>query len=206
MLATRLLFIGIGLFWLVIIVLALWFGPPRSASIMRPAAQLTLDGAIDAFFALTDQDGKEVTERAFTTRPTAWFFGFTQCPDICPTTLAQLTLLLARLGGDADRLNVVFVSVDPERDPPQLLKQYLSAFDPRIVGLTGTRAAIDAMAKAFFVYQAKVPSPDGGYTMDHTASILLTDARLQFQGTLDPHEDMGVQLQKLRRLISDAPS
>jgi protein SCO1/2 len=201
--ADRLLFIGIGLFWLIVVILAIWLAPPGGAgALTRPGAQLILDGGIRASFALTDHNGREVTERAFTTRPTAWFFGFTQCPDICPTTLAQLTLLLDKLAGDAARLNVVFVTVDPERDPPEVLKQYLSAFDPRIVGLTGTRSAVDAMAKSFFIYQAKVKSPDGGYTMDHTATILLTDAKLRFQGTLDPHEDTDVQLQKLRRLVS----
>jgi protein SCO1/2 len=108
-------------------------------------------------FELVDANGRTVTERDFRTKPTAWFLGFTHCPDMCPTTLADLTAVLDRLWPDADKINVVFVTVDPERDTPEVLKEYLSSFDPRIIGLTGSREAIDAMAKAYFVHQAKVP-------------------------------------------------
>ena len=98
-------------------------------------------------FKLLDQNRRVVTDQDFRTKPTAWFFGFTHCPDVCPTTLSDLTVVLKRLGPEGDKLNVVFGTVDPERDTPEVLKEYLASFDPRIIGLTGSREAIDAMTK-----------------------------------------------------------
>ena len=170
-----------------------------------PEAGVLTEAYLSAPFTLTNQNGEVVTRDAFNGRPTAWFFGFTACPDVCPTALAELSARLVALGPDASKLNVVFVSVDPERDTPEVLRNYLSAFDARIVGLTGTRSDIDAMAAAYFARQEKVPLEDGTYTMDHTAVVMLAAADGAFRGTLDPHEDAEVQLTKLRRLVSSGP-
>jgi protein SCO1 len=151
-------------------------------------------------FRLVDQNGREVTEQDFRNKPTAWSFGFTNCPDVCPTTLSNLSQALDRLGPDADKLNVVFFTVDPERDTNKVLKEYLSSFDPRIVGLTGSPGEIAATAKGYFVHQARVPLNDGGYTMEHTAKVLLTAADGRFAGSIDHHEPVESQVQKLRAL------
>jgi protein SCO1 len=157
---------------------------------------------LDVPFTLTTHDGRTVTQTDFRSKPTAWFFGFTHCPDVCPTTLMQMTDLLGKLGPDADKLNVVFITVDPKRDSQQVQKDYLSAFDPRIVGLTGPQGEIERLAKGYFVYFAKVPLKEGGYTMDHTAAVLLTDKVGRFMGTLDYHEPAEMSLAKLKRLIA----
>jgi protein SCO1/2 len=122
-------------------------------------------------FRLVDQNGRAVTEKEFRGKPTAWFFGFRNCPDVCPTTVADLSQVLDRHSPDADKLNVVFVTVDPERDTPEVLRQYLASFHPRIVGLIGSPEEIAAMAKGHFVHQAKVPMKDGRYTMEHTLKV-----------------------------------
>lgn len=131
-------------------------------------------------FQLVDQDGKAVTEKDLLGKPTAIFFGFTFCPEVCPTTLTEMTGWLKDLGPDADKLNVVFVSVDPERDTPAQLKLYLSNFDHRIRGLTGTTAQTDAAAKAYRIYHRKVAIEGGEYTVDHSSAVYLFDAKGAF--------------------------
>ena len=130
------------------------------------------------------------------------FFGFTHCPEVCPTTLFDLTRDLEALGADAAKLNVVFITVDPERDTPALMKTYLSSFDPRIVGLTGSDAEIAAAAKAYKVYYRKVPT-DSDYTMDHTATIFLMDSRGEFFGTSNFQEAEQTRRDKLKRLVAE---
>ena len=158
--------------------------------------------ALNTPFSLSDQNGAPITEAAFATKPTAWFYGFTHCPDVCPTTLGELAALLQRLGPDAEKINVVFVSVDPERDTPEIMKGYIEAFDNRIVGLTGNLAQVEKMAKDRFVVFSKQPLEGGGYTMNHSASTYLTRANGEFAGTLDFEEGLDVKLAKLKRLIS----
>ena len=131
--------------------------------------------AIGGPFRLTDQDGRTVTEQDFRGRPLLVFFGFTHCPDVCPITLFDMSQMLHALGPDAGRLGVLFITVDPERDTPAVLKDYLSSFDPHLRGLTGDQAAVDAALKAYRVYAKKVPLKDGDYTMDHTAVVYLMD-------------------------------
>ncbi len=135
------------------------------------SAQSTVGGP----FALTDQDGQATTEKAMHGRPTLIFFGFTHCPDICPTSLFEMSELLRALGKDADRVNAYFVSVDPERDTPAVMKDYLSSFDPHLKGLTGSPEAVAKVIRDYRVYAKKVPLKDGDYTMDHTALIYLMD-------------------------------
>jgi len=156
-------------------------------------------------FTLTDTNGQTVTEAALQGHPSALFFGYTFCPDVCPTTLSDITVWLKDLGPDADKLKFYFITVDPERDTREQMAAYLEAFDPRIVGLTGSRAAIDQIIKDYRVYARKVPGsgPDD-YTMDHTASIYLLDAKAQFFGTVDYQEKDAAALAKLRRLIASS--
>ena len=131
-------------------------------------------------FQLVDMQGRPVTEKSLLGKPTAIFFGFTYCPEICPTTLAEMTGWLKALGNDADKLNAVFVSVDPERDTPEQLRLYLANFDPRIQGLTGTSEQVAAVTKAYRVYYKKIPTDGGGYTVDHSAAVYLFDAKGRF--------------------------
>jgi protein SCO1 len=129
--------------------------------------------AIGGPFSLTDQNGRTVTDQDFKGRPFLVFFGFTHCPDICPTTMFEISEIMKKLGPDADRMRALFITVDPERDTPTALKDYLSSFDPRITAVTGDEAAIAAVAKAYRAYYKRVPQGEGGYTMDHTAIIYL---------------------------------
>ena len=152
-------------------------------------------------FKLIDTEGQPVTERSLLGKPTAIFFGFTYCPEVCPTTLAEVTAALKDIGRDADKLNVVFVSVDPERDTPAQMKLYLSNFDPRIQGFTGSAEAVDGAAKAYRVFHQKVPTEGGGYTVDHSSAVYLFDRRGQFVEPIGydlPHE---MVVTKLRRMI-----
>jgi protein SCO1/2 len=124
-------------------------------------------------FSLVDQNGRTVTDQDLRGRPFLVFFGFTHCPDVCPTTLFELSEVLGKLGPDAGKVSALFVTVDPERDTPAEMKDYLASFDPHLVGLTGDPAAIAAVAKEYRVYVKKVPLDHGDYTMDHTALVYL---------------------------------
>ncbi|RYE76669.1 MAG: SCO family protein, partial [Hyphomicrobiales bacterium] len=113
------------------------------------------------------------------------FFGFTHCPDICPTKLFEISEVLRAAGPKGEKLKALFVTVDPERDTAETMKSYLGSFDPRIVGLTGDRAAIDGAVKAYRAYARKVPLKDGDYTMDHTALVYLMDKNGGFVGAFN---------------------
>jgi len=131
--------------------------------------------AIGGPFQLTDQSGATVTEKSLQGRPTLIFFGFTHCPDVCPTSLFEISEVLRAMGSDADRVNAYFISVDPERDNETAMKDYLSSFDPHLKGLTGDPAAVAKVISEYRVYAKKVPLKDGDYTMDHTALVYLMD-------------------------------
>jgi protein SCO1/2 len=143
-----------------------------------PVAQQV--AAIGGPFKLVDHHGREVTEQDFKGRPFLVFFGFTHCPDVCPTALFEISEILRLLGRDAERTRALFITVDPERDTPAVMKDYLSSFDPRLIGLTGDATAVAAVAKAYRVYYKKVPLDQGGYTMDHTAIVYLMDKQGRF--------------------------
>lgn len=138
--------------------------------------------AVGGPFRLVDQNGAEVTEKALQGSPSLVFFGFTHCPDVCPTTLFEISQLYQQLGAKGDGLKAFFVTVDPERDTSELMRLYLSSFDPRIRALTGDRPALEAMYKAYRVYARKVPLEGQEYTMDHTALVYLMDRKGQFVG------------------------
>jgi protein SCO1/2 len=154
-------------------------------------------------FNLTNQRNERVTEKTFLGKPTLYFFGFTHCPDTCPTTLYDLTNHLKELGSNADKLNVVFVTIDPERDTVKALKDYMTAFDPRMVALTGSVAEISAMTKAYRVFNKKVPLKGGGYTFNHTATVFAADSQGRVVMLIDFQEAPEMVRVKLKRLISE---
>ena len=136
--------------------------------------------AIGGPFKLVDQNGKPITEQDMKGRPYLVFFGYTHCPDVCPTTLFELSEVLRVLGRDADKTGALFVSIDPERDTPAVMKDYLSSFDPHLRGVTGDVAQIAAVEKTYRVYAKKVPTTNGEYSMDHTALVYLMDKQGRF--------------------------
>jgi protein SCO1/2 len=157
--------------------------------------------AIGKPFKLTSNTGAVVNNATLAGKPYLAFFGFTHCPDICPTTLFELTDLMKELGPAADRFNVAFISVDPDRDTQELLKLYMTSFDIRILALRGTPEQTETAVKAFAAYAKKVPTEGGDYTMDHTAGVYLMNADGSFKGTLDMHEPRDIRLQKIRNLL-----
>jgi protein SCO1/2 len=130
-------------------------------------------------FTLIASNGQTVTDKDFRGEPTLVFFGYTHCPDVCPATLFEMSEVLRALGPDK-KAAALFITVDPERDTPAVMKDYLSSFDPRIVGLTGSREAVDPVLKEFRVYSRKVQGEGADYTMDHTALIYLMDKQGRF--------------------------
>lgn len=152
--------------------LVLWLGAGMPG---KPAAS-----AIGGAFQLTDQNGKKVTEKDLQGKPSLVFFGFTHCPEVCPTALFEMSEVLRGMGKDAVRVNAYFISVDPERDTAAAMKNYLSSFDPHLQGLTGDSAAVAKVIAAYRVFAKKVPLKDGDYTMDHTSLIYLMNKDGQF--------------------------
>lgn len=161
---------------------------------------LMADMKIGKSFNLVDHNNNPITEAVFEDKPSAVFFGFTHCPEVCPTTLYELSGWLDELGEDGQNINAFFFSVDPERDRPKVMKSYVENFTDRIIGVTGDPIEMASLAKAWHVYWSKVPLEDGDYTMDHTASIFLVDAQGNFKGTIAFRESGEVAVQKLRNL------
>ena len=191
---------------------AVWIGATLVALILVSATLLgwvylrddggvTKVAEIGGPFALVDHHGKSVTDRDYLGKPTLVFFGFTNCPNVCPSTLLEITNQLEELGPDADRLNVLFITVDPERDTPQQLALYLSSFDPRITGLSGAPENIFAAMKAYHIYAKKVPLKDGGYTMDHTATIAVMNSKGQYVDAMHYQASSATTRAKLHRLL-----
>jgi protein SCO1 len=153
-------------------------------------------------FTLVDQRGQPITEQAFRGHPSAVFFGFTHCPEVCPTTLYELDGWLKKLGDEGKDINAYFVSIDPERDTPEAMNTYVTNVSNRITGITGEPDKVAAMAKSFGIYARKVPLDGGDYTMDHTASVLLLDKKGDFFGTIAYGESGDTALAKLKRLAA----
>jgi protein SCO1/2 len=168
----------------------------------QPSVAQRSIGSIGGPFTLTGTDGKSFASSRLNGKPAAIFFGFTHCPDVCPTTLARLAKLRRQLGRGDDALSIVFISVDPERDTPAEMGNYLTLFDTPVVGLTGTPAQIEQVKKQFGAYSRKVEQSGGGYSVDHTASVLLIDKDGQFIATVSPEEGDQVALDKLKRITA----
>jgi protein SCO1 len=150
-------------------------------------------------FHLTDQNGKPFSDQDMKGKPYLVFFGYTHCPDICPTTLFEMSQLMGKLGPDANRVGALFITVDPERDTTAVLKDYLASFDPHLRGLTGAPAAIDQAIKDYRVYAKKVPLQGGDYTMDHTALVYLMDKEGRFVAPFDMQRKADVEAAEVRR-------
>lgn len=167
--------------------------------------QQVADAPFGVPFQLIDQTGKPITEQAFRGKPTALFFGFTHCPEVCPTTLFELDGWLKTVDPDGTGLQAYFVTVDPERDTPELLGRYIANVTDRVIGIAGAPDKIAEVIKGFKVYAKKIPTdeknPDGDYTMDHTASVFLLDAEGRFKGTISYGENTDVAQQKLANLL-----
>jgi len=160
--------LGLGF---VLLIAAAW------VTVMSPSRD-SGTAAVGGPFALIGHEGQVVSHRDFAGRPFLVFFGFTNCPDVCPTKLFEISEILRAIGPEA-RISALFITVDPERDTPERLKDYLSHFDDRIVGLTGSPAAIEQVLKAYRAYSRKVPT-ENDYTMDHTALVYLMNRRGEF--------------------------
>ena len=163
-----------------------------SLVVERASAPTPASSGIGGPFALTDQDGKAVTDAAFKGEPTLVFFGYTHCPDVCPTTLASISDMMKALGPQKPA-RALFITLDPARDTPAVLKDYLSSFDSRIVGLTGSQAAIDQVAHEYRVYAKQVPTGDGDYSVDHTGVVYLMDRDGNFVESFNPDLDKPVE-------------
>ncbi|MBB6506932.1 protein SCO1/2 [Rhizobium soli] len=188
--------------WLAVVILAgvlAWL----TLEVTRSKQQVA-EGPFGVPFELVAQDGSPITEAAFRDKPTAVFFGFTHCPEVCPTTLFELNTWLHQVDPDGTKLNAYFVSVDPERDTPELMGQYVSNVSDRIRGISGPPAKVMEMVKGFRVLARKVPvdekNPGGDYTMDHTASIFLLKDVGRFAGTIAYGEDPAAAAKKLENL------
>lgn len=155
-------------------------------------------------FTLVDHNGDTITQAAFEGRPTMVFFGFTRCPEVCPTTLYEMAGWFEALGEQGKDLQAFFITVDPERDTPEIMKSYAEALTGRVTGITGDPDEIARVIAAWHVYAAKVPTDDGDYTMDHTASVFLIDENGAFKGTIAYGENPETAIAKLKRLAGAA--
>ncbi len=165
---------------------------------------LTFDTKLGAPFTLVDHNGDAITETAMTGHPVAVFFGFTHCPEVCPTTLNDLSVWLGEMGAKAEPIRAFFITVDPERDTPELMKGYVENFSDRITGITGDPDQVAALARAWHVYWKKVPLDGDDYTMDHTASVFLVGPDGSFITTIAFGESAEMAKSKLARLAATA--
>lgn len=174
-------------------------GEPE-AQVQQQLPGFTLGGP----FTLTGADGKPFSSRQLAGKPYAMFFGFTNCPDVCPNTLGRLASLRQELEKGEDSFEIVFVSVDPERDTPEAVGAYARMFDTPVIGLTGTPQQVAQVAKQHGIYHAKVAQPDlpDGYTVDHGSAVLLFDAEGNFVSTIAQEEANAPALDKLRRITA----
>jgi protein SCO1/2 len=188
--------------WALVAVAAAGFAYLQLRPTPLPQPKQSYSALLGGPFTLTAADGSTVTDQSLKGRPFALFFGFTRCPDVCPTTLARLAKLRRAMGSDGEKLRIVFVSVDPESDTPADIGQYTALFGAAILGLTGTPEQIAQIAKAYRIYYAKVPQDGGNYTVDHSATVFLMDRDGRLQSTLDMKEGDEPALAKLHRLVA----
>jgi protein SCO1 len=167
------------------------------------AKQTSLDvSSTGTPFRLMASDGTVVDSADLIGKPFGVFFGFTHCPQVCPTTLDEMTRALQGLGGEAEDFRLYFVTVDPERDTASVLKDYVSNFDPRIKALIPTPEELPRVARVFRAFYEKVPTSDGGYTMNHTASIYLMGQDGKLASTIGFEDSLDARIQKLRGLLA----
>jgi protein SCO1 len=169
----------------------------RTESPSREQVTLTSFGGP---FTLTGADGQPFSSASLNGKPYAIFFGFTHCPDACPTTLARMVKLRKQLSAGERAFEILFVTVDPERDTPAEVGKYAALFNSPITGLTGSPAVVEQVKKQFGIYSKKVPDGQGGYSVDHTSTVLLFDKSGGFSGTISPEEADSMAQAKLKRI------
>lgn len=162
-----------------------------------PGVSATIGGSFD----LVDENGKPFTNQDMKGKPYLVFFGYTHCPDICPTTLYDMSQLFRKLGPDADKVGALFITVDPARDTQPVLKDYMASFDPHLRGLTGGQNAIDQAIGDYRVYAKKVPLEGGQYAMDHTAIVYLMDKDGRFVAPFNMERNVDAEATDLRRYM-----
>lgn len=201
----RLLRIGL---WAAVVALCLAVGGLLAFQALNRDSDrsLTFDTKLGVPFTLVDHNGDPITEAALAGHPVAVFFGFTHCPEVCPTTLNDLSVWLGEMGAKAEPIRAFFITVDPERDTPELMKGYVENFSDRITGITGDPDQVDALARAWHVYWKKVPLDGDDYTMDHTASVFLVGPDGSFITTIAYGESAEMAKSKLERLAATANS
>lgn len=184
----------------VVAIVGIWLAlnPPSDRMNGTPSSELPVQ-AIGGPFTLTGSDGKPFASQRLAGRPYVIFFGYTHCPDVCPTTLARLTKLRSELGAGDRSFEIVFVTVDPNRDGPVEVGAYSGLFGTPVVGLTGSAVAIEKTKKLFGIYSENVGDGDN-YTVNHTSTIFLMDDNGRFVSTISPEENDATALEKLRRV------
>ena len=193
----RFLFVGIATFALTLFI-GWWRvdGPGAAApSDPRPLNIPAMD------FQLLDQKGQPVGPESLAARPSMIFFGFTYCPDICPTTLSNISTWLEAIGDEARNLNIIFITVDPARDMVEEMASYVNNFHSQIHGWTGSQDQIARAARDFRVMYKQVPTENSGYTLNHTASVFLFDSAGTFAASIDFHEPKEFAVPKIRRVM-----
>ena len=190
--------------WIAVLALAGvlgWFTLDQSRT-----REVVAEGPFGVPFMLVSQSGQPITEKALRGKPTALFFGFTHCPEVCPTTLFELNGWMEKVDPQGNKLQAYFVTVDPERDTPEIMNQYVSNVSKRITGISGSPDKVADVIKGFRVYAKKVPvdenNPNGDYTMDHTASVFLLDSAGRFSGTISYGENPDTAIKKLENLVA----
>ena len=173
----------------------------RPARTPAPQSQPMVMSNIGGPFTLVGSDGKPFSSAKLAGKPYAIFFGFTHCPDVCPMTLARMAKLRQELGGNK-AFEIIFVTVDPERDGPSQVGKYAELFDTPIIGLTGSPAQIEQVKKQFGIFSKKVPDGSGDYSVDHTSTVLLFDRKGGFVATIAPEEQDSAALAKLKRITA----
>jgi len=193
---------SIVIFAAIVLALAAGLGGYALMNRQLPGHLSTGTALVGGPFTLTDQNGRKVSEKDFLGRYMLVFFGFTYCPDICPTELQVMTAALDAMGPGAEKIQPVFITIDPERDTPDALAGYVSNFDPRIIGLTGPADEVAQAAADFRATYRRVDKEGGDYTMDHTAGVFLFHPDGSFASIIDFHEDRRFAVPKLRRTLS----
>lgn len=168
----------------------------------RGATATVLASAIGGPFRLVDQDGRTVTDADLKGNWLLVYFGYTRCPDACPTALNDIAIALDDLGQKRDAVRPVFITVDPEHDTPEVMKAYVESFDAPILALTGTPAQVAVAAKSYRVYYAKHPEPGGDYSMDHSSVIYVMNPDGRFTATFTPESTPAQIAERLRKLLS----
>lgn len=175
---------------------------PRQPGPVQADGGLSPGAPLGGAFSLVNDKGEPVTEAVLRGKPSAVFFGYTHCPDVCPTTLMEMADWAKALGPQADRMRFVFVTVDPERDTPDVLNEYVTAFSDKILGITGEPERLRAMLRDYKIPFSKVAGADANYAMDHLASVVLLDRQGSFLGTIARDEKRDVAIAKLQRLVA----